>query len=1039
MVLHDWKRLKELFGTAMELSLAGRESFINRSCGADDGLKLELRRLLAAHADAGAFLSDPAIKAFNTSSPHRLPSLPPATVLSGRFRITRFIARGGMGDVYEAEDLELSERVAIKTIRSDISADARVLDLFKHEIQLARRVTHPNVCRIFEFGRHRGADGAGEEPEIYFLAMELLEGNSLSQRLKEGGPMVPAEALPLIEQMARALEAAHEAGVIHRDFKPGNVMLVPRGQDGKLRAVVTDFGLALAATSPRGINPEGREHCGGTPGYMAPEQAEGGLITTATDVYSFGMVVAEMVGGSERDGRSSRWWSLLNAAGSNKPGILRVPASCAGWKPVLQRCLEIQPGQRYQHASEVASALRAALIRRNWTAFYRLAILAAALLAALLALQSFVSEHSQTGSLMQQAYRHLRPGPVLEFQKRNWVLICSFQNSTGERLLDGTLEYALERELSNSTFVNVVSRERVNDSLQLMRKPAGTRLDVAVGREVCLRDGGIRALLSGRVDKVGEAFELGLEILDPLSGAPVASISDRARDLKELLPALRRAADWSRERLGEALSEIRQSRQALEKVTTPSLKALQLYSLADAAMQDSQFRYFPNIKDPAAEALLRQALAEDPDFASAEIMLAYALKRQGRPKGEYLPHAKRAVDLSAQSSVRERYFILASYYEMRQEEEQARAQYEALSYTYPDHFWAANNLYFYHIAHNQRDQALPYILRCSELRPTNLPYRRMVGVELLQTGDVPRAAACAAQIRQMLTPDLASQFSYEAGWALYFPVHEDWLQGKIDRVRSEANRLAQSFHPRSGYEGYDLATYAAFAYITLGEIRKGEKIFQELDTRKDKGFEFERILFAIAREDDGAARSLLKRCLKATNLNGPFQTILLARGGLVSEAEKLLPLAEERPVVKLHWDIARGEIALKKGRYSAATAFLSKGLQVCRYAGDEDCLLGSESLAAALEHQGKVSEAIRFLEEASRNRAGFYGYEFCTWGMFWIRFQDRLAGLYRKAGRHEEARTTEDELLRYLAFADPDHPVRLRISRNRRGGSGARE
>src|SRR5262249_47038677 len=143
-------------------------------------------------------------------------------MLSGRFRVLRFLGRGGMGDVYEAKDLDLGIRVALKTIRPEIACDPRSLARFKHEIQLARPVTHPNVCRMFDLGRHRFPREAGPSANaVEFLTMELLEGETLATRLRSAGRMSTAEALPLVQQMADALAAAHEVGVVHRDFKPG--------------------------------------------------------------------------------------------------------------------------------------------------------------------------------------------------------------------------------------------------------------------------------------------------------------------------------------------------------------------------------------------------------------------------------------------------------------------------------------------------------------------------------------------------------------------------------------------------------------------------------------------------------------------------------------------------------------------------------------------------------------------------------------------------------------------------------------------------
>src|SRR5262245_52309597 len=166
------------------------------------------------------------------------PALAEGAVLAGRFRIRRFVARGGMGELYEAEDLELGERVALKTILPSIAARQNTLERFRREVHLARRVTHPNVCRTYNLFHHREGD-----VDTAFVTMEFLEGETLADLLRRKKHLTTDEALPIAQQVAAALTAAHDAGVVHRDLKSGNVILVPGESDGRTRAVVTDFGL----------------------------------------------------------------------------------------------------------------------------------------------------------------------------------------------------------------------------------------------------------------------------------------------------------------------------------------------------------------------------------------------------------------------------------------------------------------------------------------------------------------------------------------------------------------------------------------------------------------------------------------------------------------------------------------------------------------------------------------------------------------------------------------------------------------------------
>ncbi len=300
--------------------------------------------------DSGDTLFSPA----NTGAPF-FPQFAPSDLIGERYRIVRFIAEGGMGAVYEAEDIELAARVALKTVRPEIAAQPRVLDRFKREIFLSRKVTHPNVCRIFDMGFHQSPS----QERIAFLTMEFLDGENLAIRIERDGKMNPVEALPLIEQMASALQAAHEAGVVHRDFKSPNVVLVsaPSG----VRAVVTDFGLARSA-SDEGLaaSTTGQAGLVGSPAYMAPEQVAGKEISAAADIYALGVVIYEMMTGAWPFLAETPALTAIKRLQERAPSPrLLVPTLDPQWEKVILRCLERNPADRFAAVTEVSQALQA--------------------------------------------------------------------------------------------------------------------------------------------------------------------------------------------------------------------------------------------------------------------------------------------------------------------------------------------------------------------------------------------------------------------------------------------------------------------------------------------------------------------------------------------------------------------------------------------------------------------------------------------------------------------------------------------------------
>jgi tRNA A-37 threonylcarbamoyl transferase component Bud32/tetratricopeptide (TPR) repeat protein len=286
-------------------------------------------------------------------------SFTPDEVVAGRFKILRFVARGGMGEVYEAEDLELKERIALKAVRLEMAQHGRSVDRFRREIQLARRVTHPNVCRTFDVFRHAQANEDGSTREILVVSMELLAGETLEQRIRRTGRFSTSAALPIVVQMAAGLQAAHQAGIVHRDFKSSNIILITAGDDsGKVRAVITDFGLAHANTTFSGQSLTGSNDLVGTPAYMAPEQLHGGEITSRTDVYALGVVMFEMVTGGVPFVGDTPLATALKRLNEPAPSPRKLVSGLdPKWEQAILRCLERDPANRFVGTTEVVQAL----------------------------------------------------------------------------------------------------------------------------------------------------------------------------------------------------------------------------------------------------------------------------------------------------------------------------------------------------------------------------------------------------------------------------------------------------------------------------------------------------------------------------------------------------------------------------------------------------------------------------------------------------------------------------------------------------------
>jgi len=282
-------------------------------------------------------------------------------VIANRYEIVRFIGRGAMGEVYEVNDTSLNEHVALKAISPEIASDERAILRFKREIQLARKITHPNVCRIFDVGYHQGQpdETAIDSTSAVFFTMELLRGRTLADRVYSDRPLSTAEALPVVEQLAAGLDAAHQAGVVHRDFKCGNVMLVSTG-DG-VRAVITDFGLARTSTTVETDSGSisAADEVVGTPDYMSPEQIRGAPVTQATDIYALGVVIyVALTGKLPFEGTTARQRAIKRLEENPVPPHTHVQGLDGNWEQAILKCLSKEPGDRPQSGAAVVRLIR---------------------------------------------------------------------------------------------------------------------------------------------------------------------------------------------------------------------------------------------------------------------------------------------------------------------------------------------------------------------------------------------------------------------------------------------------------------------------------------------------------------------------------------------------------------------------------------------------------------------------------------------------------------------------------------------------------
>src|SRR5580700_4053511 len=268
----------------------------------------------------------------------------PGTILADRYRIVSPLGKGGMGEVYRAEDLKLGQTVALKFLPRSLAQTDQALERFTREVRLARQVSHPNVCRVFDLGEIRESGDAGKRTELTFLTMEFVDGEDLASLMRRIGRLPSDKALEIAQQLCAGLAAAHAKGVLHRDLKPANIMLDGRGQ-----VVITDFGLAGVADEIRG-----NEIRSGTPAYMSPEQLAGKEVSPRSDIYALGLVLYEVFTGKRAFAEKTA--GVLRGRDSHTPS--RPSSIVKDLDPIVEkvilRCLEPEPTARPATALAVA-------------------------------------------------------------------------------------------------------------------------------------------------------------------------------------------------------------------------------------------------------------------------------------------------------------------------------------------------------------------------------------------------------------------------------------------------------------------------------------------------------------------------------------------------------------------------------------------------------------------------------------------------------------------------------------------------------------
>jgi eukaryotic-like serine/threonine-protein kinase len=676
------------------------------------------------------------------------------------YRVLEVIGGGGMGMVYKAEDLKLGRRVALKFLPEELTSDPSSLRRFEREAQTASSLNHANICTIHAIEEYEG---------LPFIAMELLEGETLRDRLAASGGGTKAYPLPLDEvleisaQICNGLAAAHSKGIIHRDIKPANIFLTRQGV-----VKILDFGLAkLAASNDQEEEKEQGKSTGqaqvtapfsksygqesaaaiqeadasltrtgmaiGTAGYMSPEQIKKERLDARTDLFSFGLVLYEMATG-RRPFTGHTVEAVHEAILHQEPTApqdLNLSVS-PRLGAVIAKALEKDRAQRYQSAGDLAADLEA-LEGHKFRALRHLWRWPAAVVLLFIVVAGSWTWHRVRNPLTLSA--------------QDTVVLADLDNRTSDPIFDDALNTAIRVAFEQTPFLNLLAPDKVRGTMQLLHQPEDAKLTPERAHEVCLRTHS-KAVIASSIADQGNHFSLELDGIDCATGRTAAGVTRDVAGRSEIVRSLGIMAVDLRRKLGEPRESLQKFNEPLDQATSSSLEALRL--LAQGYRHHSA-------RDQAAISYYQRAIELDPNFALAYVALGAGYSNAGEMELASKTE-KKAYDLCGRLTGPTRFIVETLYYDLGTGElEKAYPLHEQWVQTFPLDPRAHINFSFFLQGLGEYERAVVESRESVRLLPSVATYANLVTTTILANRlDEAKAAYDDAEARGIADPSLHS-------------------------------------------------------------------------------------------------------------------------------------------------------------------------------------------------------------------------------------------------------------------------------------------